>query len=54
MTEKVVVALGGNAILQSGQEGTFEEQMENVKSTAMQIVRMLEAGYEAVSYTHLE
>ena len=48
MTEKVVVALGGNAILQSGQEGTFEEQMENVKSTAMQIVRMLEAGYEVV------
>ena len=48
MTKKVVVALGGNAILQSGQDGTFEEQMENVKSTARQITRMLEAGYEVV------
>nr|WP_286974860.1 carbamate kinase [Acetomicrobium sp. UBA5826] len=48
MAEKVVVALGGNAILQSGQKGTFEEQMENVMATARQIVRMLEAGYEVV------
>ena len=48
MTEKVVVALRGNAILQRGHERTFEDQMENGKSTATQIVRMLEAGYEVV------
>ncbi len=28
--EIIVVALGGNAILQPGQPGTVEEQLENV------------------------
>jgi len=46
--EKVVVALGGNAILQRGQKGTAAEQMENVMVTARQIVQMIQAGYEVV------
>ncbi|RLF75038.1 carbamate kinase, partial [Thermococci archaeon] len=36
MKKRVVIALGGNAILQRGQKGTYEEQMENVKKTAKQ------------------
>jgi len=48
MVQRVVVALGGNAILQRGQKGTAEEQMANVMVTARQIVEMLEKGYEVV------
>jgi len=48
LREKVVVALGGNAILQRGQKGTAAEQMENVMITARQIVQMIQAGYEVV------
>ncbi len=48
MRKKVVVALGGNAILQRGQKGTAKEQMKNVMTTARQIVQMIQAGYEVV------
>ena len=48
MVQRIVVALGGNAILQRGQKGTAEEQMANVMVTARQIVEMLEKGYEVV------
>ncbi len=48
MGERVVVALGGNAILQPGERGTAEEQMENVRKTCEQIARMIKAGYEVV------
>ena len=48
MSKRVVVALGGNAILQRGQKGTAEDQMASVYNTAVQIVRMLEAGYEVI------
>ncbi len=46
---RVVVALGGNAILQRGQRGSYEEQMGNVVRTARQIVDIvLDGGYEVV------
>ncbi|HOO63245.1 MAG TPA: carbamate kinase [Synergistaceae bacterium] len=48
MSKRVVVALGGNAILQRGQKGTAEDQMASVYNTAVQIVRMIEAGYEVI------
>ncbi|MBN1332550.1 MAG: carbamate kinase [Synergistales bacterium] len=48
MSERVVVALGGNAILQRGQRGTAQEQMANVQHTVEQIVRMIEADYDVV------
>ncbi|PIE54316.1 MAG: carbamate kinase [Dethiosulfovibrio peptidovorans] len=48
MSTRVVVALGGNAILQRGQKGTEVDQRENVRKTVHQIVRMIEAGYEVV------
>ncbi|WP_297476370.1 carbamate kinase [Thermococcus sp.] len=46
--KRVVIALGGNAILQRGQRGTYGEQMENVTKTAKQIVDIIEKGYEVV------
>lgn len=48
MGKRVLVALGGNAILQSGQKGTFQEQLENVRVAARQIVRMLQMGHQIV------
>lgn len=44
----IVVALGGNAILQPGQAGTAEEQLANVERTCRQIAKMIEAGYRVV------
>lgn len=44
--KKVVIALGGNAILQPGQKGTFESQLENIKITAKQLVSLVERGYQ--------
>ena len=48
----VVVALGGNAILQPGQEGTFEEQMANVHVTCEQLAHMVESGLYRIVVTH--
>lgn len=48
MGKRVVVALGGNAILQPGQKGTAGEQWANVQLTCHQIARMIQAGYEVV------
>lgn len=45
---RVVVALGGNAILKPGQEGRAEDQFKNVRSTCQQIVRMIEIGHQIV------
>ncbi|MGE5541417.1 MAG: carbamate kinase [Bacillota bacterium] len=44
----MVVALGGNAILQPGQKGVYEEQIENVNKTCCQIVAMMKDGYRVV------
>ncbi len=43
--ELVVIALGGNAIKQSDEKGTTEEQFNNVDITAKQITRICKAGY---------
>lgn len=42
MAEKpiMLVAFGGNALIQSGQEGTAEEQFENLKLTMGQIAKL--------------
>jgi len=47
----VVIALGGNALLQRGQKGTFEEQYANVKRTAKKIAELIDDGYR-VALTH--
>lgn len=44
----VVVALGGNAILQPKQKGTIEEQRANVEMSAKNIVKLVQEGYRVV------
>jgi carbamate kinase len=44
-TPITVLALGGNAILQRGQKGTFQEQYENVRSTMAQIASLVNDGF---------
>jgi carbamate kinase len=44
----VVVALGGNAILQPGQAGTFEEQLFNIDGAMRRIAVLVEEGWEVV------
>lgn len=51
VSRTVVVALGGNAILQPGQQGTAEEQLRNVERACRQIVEMIRAG-DRVVVTH--
>jgi len=47
-----VIALGGNAILQPGQRGTFAEQMKNVETTCHQLAQMVESGKYKIIVTH--
>lgn len=47
-TRTVVVALGGNAILQPGQVGTFEEQLFNVDAAMRRIAVLVEEGWRVV------
>ena len=47
----IVVALGGNAILQAGEKGSYEEQYNNVKIAVAEIVKLIEDGY-GIALTH--
>ena len=48
MAKRVVIALGGNAILRPNQEATVEVQMKNVQISAEQIARIEALKYEVV------
>lgn len=48
MTEKVVIALGGNAILQPKQEATYENQRENVRISTEIIAKIVKNGHEVI------
>ena len=48
MKKRVVLALGGNAILQPGQEGTYAIQKKNVEDSAVSIASVINQGYELV------
>ncbi|TCP21666.1 carbamate kinase [Scopulibacillus darangshiensis] len=48
MSKTVVVALGGNAILQSKQEGTYENQLYNVKTSSKFLAKLIKEGYKLV------
>ena len=48
---KVLVSLGGNAILKHGQKGTAEEQEANVQDTAKHLAALLRKG-ERIAITH--
>jgi carbamate kinase len=44
----IVVALGGNAILQSNERGTYQEQINNVKKAVVEIAKLIREGYKIV------
>jgi len=44
----LVIALGGNMLLQKGESGTFEDQLKNAKKTAKLIAELIEKGYEVI------
>jgi carbamate kinase len=48
---RIVVALGGNAILRSKELSSYEEQFENVRRTCAQIVPLIAEGYQII-FTH--
>ena len=48
MVKRVLVALGGNAIKQPDEKGTFEEQMRNVETACKQIAQLVRRGYQLV------
>lgn len=49
--EKVLVALGGNAILKHEERGTAEEQLENIRTTCREMVELIREGYR-IAITH--
>lgn len=51
MNQKVLVALGGNAILKHKEKGTAEEQFQNVKAACKHLARLVENGYR-IAVTH--
>lgn len=48
MGKKIVIALGGNAILQAKQEATYEIQLENIRKSCEVIARLVQEGYQLV------
>ncbi|MBT9156109.1 MAG: Carbamate kinase 2 [Firmicutes bacterium] len=48
MSKRIVIALGGNAILQSKQKGTAEEQRANVHTACMAVADLVEAGNQVI------
>ncbi|MCK4262645.1 MAG: carbamate kinase [Dehalococcoidia bacterium] len=50
--EIIVIALGGNAILQPGQRGTIEEQLENVDTACTHLVEIAASEKYEMVITH--
>jgi carbamate kinase len=44
----IVVAFGGNAILQADEKGTYDEQRANVRRAVIEIVKLIKEGYRVV------
>ena len=49
--KRILVALGGNAIKQAHEKGTYEEQLRNVEKTAAQLAKLVQRGYH-LAITH--
>ena len=48
MPEKILVALGGNAILKSGEKGTIQGQVRNLNETLPQLLELILEGHQLV------
>jgi carbamate kinase len=45
---RIVVAVGGNALIQAGQDGTWDEQLANVREIAAAVLALRAQGHEVV------
>jgi carbamate kinase len=43
---RIALAIGGNALIRAGEEGTWEEQLANARTIAEEIVTLRAAGHE--------
>jgi carbamate kinase len=48
LKKRIVAALGGNAILRSGERGTIEEQLRNVQETCRRLASLITQWYQVV------
>lgn len=48
MAKLAVIAFGGNALLRSGQKGTYQEQIQNVTETCQSLVSLVKQGHNLV------
>lgn len=48
VSETIVVALGGNALIREDQRGTYDEQVANARSMARSVAELLQAGWRVV------
>lgn len=48
MKKTVLIAVGGNSLIRTGQRGTIAEQIENARRTAESIAEVAARGYEVV------
>jgi carbamate kinase len=48
MSKLVLVAVGGNALIRAGQQGSAQEQFENAVETANAIVALIKAGHRVI------
>lgn len=51
MGKTIVIALGGNAILQGGQEGTYENQLNNIRKSSKFLAKLIKDGHR-IMITH--
>ncbi|MGE8206633.1 carbamate kinase [Heyndrickxia sp. NPDC080065] len=51
MSKKIVLAIGGNAIIKEGQKGTLEEQQKNINESCEPVLGLIEQG-NTVVITH--
>lgn len=48
MKKRAVIALGGNALITKGQQGTIYEQFDNARKSCQSIVQLIKAGWDVV------
>ena len=48
MQRSAVIAIGGNALIGDGEQGTIEEQFGNARAAAREVAGLVEAGWRVV------
>ena len=43
-----IIAIGGNALIKSGQQGTITEQFVNSRETCQQLIQLVKMGYRII------